>query len=613
MEMPRRLPCASHLFLCSSGDRHRRLPPLLSLLLLPLVTGDTVAGDNLTVATTEGPVRGHYVPSYLSGQVREFLGIPFARPPIGSLRFAAPAPPLTRKEVYEANFTAPMCPQNVTAPAGEVSEDCLYLSIWTPPAPPAELLPIYVWIYGGTFIFGSGAGYGSGSVEGSKIYNGKLFALEENGIIVVTFNYRLGAFGFLKGANLQGNYGLDDQLQVLKWVQTNIKAFGGDPSRVTIGGQSAGAQSVLAHLSSPRSRPYFSQAIMESAPLGLPFHTNETAAVVARDFATSLGCSEGDVACFRSKSMGEVLNAQSAAEAEDFDFFEIFRDYEAYNPTVTGPLDVEPGALPAQPFLALSNVSEYTPSEAKPLLAGSNLNDALMFVDALFFLPLGPAVSNILNYGLYGALDGLDVNRHYPYTPLDGRRGLSRAQTDMLFYCSLRNMTRGGPYTIGKSPNAYLYRFDHVPSFSNGSSIGATCKKGACHGDELRFVFDYYNGVHVTAAEVKLGAAMQNYWMNFIRTGDPNESGIPTKGAPAVPWPAYDAADDAVLVFGGEGCGHTGCGIRQASPEENKHCNDVWDNIGYLRRHERKLKEFLDGETYQLLKQKLRQAPKGST
>jgi len=381
---------------------------------------------------------------------------------------------------------------------------------------------------------------------------------------------------------MEGNYGFDDQLAVLKWVTKNIKNFGGDPSRITIGGQSAGAQSVLAHLSSPRSRAYFQQAIMESAPLGLPFHINTTAATVASDFIEAVGCnsSSSTLECLRSAPLKTILSAQATAESEDFSDYELFRDYEAYNPTVTGPGDIEPGALPFQPFLALGNSSLYPPSEAKPLLAGSNLNDALLFLYLLFPLPVGPfATSNFLNK-VYGDTDGVFVESYYPWSFPDGRVSMSKATTDMLFFCALRNMTRSGPYagsyrgatpSVG-APPAYLYRFSHVPSYTTDDTYAPECKSHVCHGAELRFVFGDFTGITPTAQEAALSETMRGYWINFIKQGNPNGAGLPS-------WPAYDAQKDETQVFQEDGS------AAPASEKESDLCDEVWDQIGYLRRH----------------------------
>jgi para-nitrobenzyl esterase len=199
-----------------------------------------------------------------------YLGLPFAAPPTGSLRWAPPAPALTWTGVRKAYHFGADCQQTLTPeglgpwtpeylPAGPVSEDCLYLNVWTPKAASQPKLPVLVWIHGGAFTGGSGA---------VPIYNGA--ALASDGIIVVTLNYRLGVYGFLSHNDLEaengasGNYGLQDQTAALKWVQDNIAAFGGDPRRVTVAGQSAGAASVHALLASPKARGLFTQAIAQS-------------------------------------------------------------------------------------------------------------------------------------------------------------------------------------------------------------------------------------------------------------------------------------------------------------------------------------------------------------
>eukprot|EP00466_Bigelowiella_natans_P015008 jgi/Bigna1/126295/aug1.2_g1003 len=420
--------------------------------------GSSVNENPLQVDTEEGPVLGHYIGTG-SVRVREFLGIPYASPPVGSLRFAPPEPAKNRSgQVYNASFMAPMCPQNVQVPAIEMSEDCLYLSIYTPAIIGAEPLPVFFWIYGGSFLYGGGAGYGWGTLEGSKIYNG--YTLAPQGVIVVAINYRVGALGFLKSADMTGNYGFSDQRLALEWVNRNIKAFGGDPSRITIGGQSAGAQSVLAHLASPLSRPLFSQAIMESAPIGLPFHNNVTADKVAGEFAKYLDCSPGNLTCLRLPDVATVLKAQGYAEENSFDIFDILKDFEAFNPTVDNE------QLLTQPFFTLNSL--LPPSETKPLLAGSNLNDALEFVYAEFPLPEG----QISTYGIlvdtYGFGDAPGVSQTYPFSAPDGRVNVSRASTDMLFYCALRNISRGKPYSDAQSSApAFLYRYFLYLTYKN--------------------------------------------------------------------------------------------------------------------------------------------------
>lgn len=211
-----------------------------------------------------------YVSGTSEGGLWIYRGIPYAAPPIGDLRWRPPAPVQPWDGTREAKEFSAACPQPASAdpssgdtPAN-TSEDCLYLNVWTPAKSAGEKIPVMVFIHGGAF------GQGAGSIS---LYDGT--ALAKKGVIVVTLNYRLGALGFLAHPQLvkestngsSGNYGLLDQLAALDWVQRNIAAFGGDPSRVTIFGESAGASSILLHLVSPQSRGLYQQAIVESGPL----------------------------------------------------------------------------------------------------------------------------------------------------------------------------------------------------------------------------------------------------------------------------------------------------------------------------------------------------------
>ena len=209
------------------------------------------------VKTEAGLISG-----FQQDNLRVFLGIPFAAPPVGDLRWRPPVPVKPWEGVKETKKYSPACPQpSVIDPNLSMSEDCLYLNVWTPAADETEKLPVMVFLYGGAF----------GKIAGSiSMYNGT--ALAKKGVIVVTPNYRVGALGFLAHPQLDnesqnnssGNYGILDQIAALEWVQNNIEAFGGDPSKVTIFGQSAGGESILIHLTSPLSKGLFKQAIVES-------------------------------------------------------------------------------------------------------------------------------------------------------------------------------------------------------------------------------------------------------------------------------------------------------------------------------------------------------------
>ena len=253
----------------------------------------TGPGAGQVVATADGAVRGMTVNS-----AEEFLGLPYAAPPAGALRWQPPAPPAPWSGVREAVTFAPHCPQPPT-PFGlaSTSEDCLYLNVFAP-AHATGNLPVMVWIHGGAFLAGE-----------SNDYNPA--ALVRRGVVMVTLNYRLGALGFLAGSALanrpggpSGNYGLMDQQAALRWVQRNIRGFGDNPRDVTIFGQSTGGQSVLAQMASPGARGLFAHAIVESGTDELTQAPLATAEAAGGAFADKVGCtagnSAGTAACLRS-------------------------------------------------------------------------------------------------------------------------------------------------------------------------------------------------------------------------------------------------------------------------------------------------------------------------
>src|SRR5215469_7721402 len=255
--------------------------PSRAAVLFGLAVGTLAraAGDVPVVHLDSGIISG------ITGStpdVRVYKGIPFAAPPVGHLRWRAPQPVARWDGVRKAEKFSPTCMQNANGPTAQpTSEDCLYLNVWTSAKSATERRPVMVWIYGGGFTGGSG------SVPG---YDGD--ALSQKGVVVVTFNYRLGPFGFLAHPELtkesdrraSGNYGLMDQVAALEWVQHNIAAFGGDPKKVTIFGESAGSLSVAYLQTSPLSKGLFVRAIGESgAWMGLGISSMRTLADAEKD------------------------------------------------------------------------------------------------------------------------------------------------------------------------------------------------------------------------------------------------------------------------------------------------------------------------------------------
>jgi len=277
-----------------------------ALLAALLMLG--AGGDATVVQTDKGAVHGTIV-----NGVRVFLGIPFAAPPVGPLRFSAPKPAPVWTGVRDALQAGPACPQG--APTANASEDCLFLNVWAPVG--ASKTPVYVFIYGGGFTVGNGAAE-----------DGALLAATGK-IIVVTFNYRLGILGFLSNAVLDnggtatGNYGIEDQQAALHWVQHNIGNFGGEPRNVTLGGQSGGAVSVCANLAAPNSGGTFVRGIVESGPCSVPLPTLSDSEAQQAQIPALLGCTGSGAqvaACLRSPDLTvqKILAVQQTVSRRAF-------------------------------------------------------------------------------------------------------------------------------------------------------------------------------------------------------------------------------------------------------------------------------------------------------
>jgi len=262
-------------------------------------------GAGLVVTTTGGTLRGA-----TAGPADEFLGIPYAAPPVGPLRWRPPQPAARWTGIRDAMAFAPHCPQ---PPSGfgvaSTSENCLYLNVYTPAGATAGArnLPVMVWIHGGAFIAGESDDYNPAGLVG-------------HGVIVVTINYRLGALGFLADAALashpggsSGDYGLMDQQAALRWVQANIRQFGGNPRNVTLSGESSGGLSVLSQLVSPGARGLFARAIVESGTYDLTQATLTTAETAGQAFAAKVGCASQTAACLRALPVSTIVDNEDFA------------------------------------------------------------------------------------------------------------------------------------------------------------------------------------------------------------------------------------------------------------------------------------------------------------
>ncbi len=447
--------------------------------------------------------------------LRVYLGIPFAAPPIGDLRWRAPAPVQPWEGIKEAKTFSAVPPQPITPDPVKgpmMSEDCLYLDVWTPAQSAEEKLPVMVFFYGGGFMDIAPDGF-------MQVYNGTTLA--KKGIIVVTPNYRLGALGYLAHPQLNnespnnssGNYGILDQIAALQWVQHNIGAFGGDPSRVTIFGQSAGAESVLIHLVSPLSKGLYQQAIVESGPFWAhgPTIDNVLSKAVAeqhgQQLAQILGYSGPDViAKMRNVSPDDLVNATpwpSSSWNRTHDHF--------FEPVIDGWL------LPDS-VDALFDLHQENPV---PFMIGTNAGDGNT-LSANANMTVQNYLEFIRNY--FGD-DTESVLAKYPANSTE------EVQVDLARIMTRYDFADAAKFAAGSmgdlNPSTYLYRYSYdLPGQPNG----------AFHGSETLLLFNL-PGINPDPA---VTANVIDLWSRFAKTGDPN-------GGMDITWPQYTRDKDTYL------------------------------------------------------------------
>jgi para-nitrobenzyl esterase len=463
----------------------------------------------LLAVTEAGPTR-----------VRCFKGVPYARPPVGDLRWrppqpVAPWPGVRTAGAFGANAMQGVVFSDIDARPAGVSEDCLYLNIWTPALKPGIPIPVMVWIHGGGFAVGSGA---------EPRYDGTNLAAK--GIAVVTLNHRLNALGFLahpeltaeSPAHASGNYGLLDLVAALAWVKRNILAFGGDPDQVTIAGESAGSEAVSALMSSPLASGLFHRAIGESGAL---FPT-PSRAPASLDNAERAGwefmrkVKAASLADLRSMSVKRILAGSPGL---------------GFRPIVDGHF------LPESPAAIFADGGQND----VPLLAGWNKDEGFNFA-LLQGVDAGRSFSEVVGE-LFGSRSE-EALGHYP----GGSKKLDRIGARAL----------GGDLTIIHSTWAWLeahrktgrseifrFRFDRAPLTPEGWFEGRpSAEAGAFHAGEILYVFNNLLAFPwlVTADDQRIADLASNYWLNFVKTGDPNAPGLPK-------WPSYRRADNPFMVL----------------------------------------------------------------
>ncbi len=455
-----------------------------------------------------------YISGLQENGLRVYLGIPFAAPPIEDLRWRPPAPVQPWDGIREAKvFSAnpPQPPSGPTVPP--MSEDCLYLNVWTPAKNADEKLPVMVFFYGGAFAQVA-------PVDSIELYNGTTLA--QKGVILVTTNYRLGALGFMahpqldseSANNVSGNYGILDQQAALQWVRHNIGAFGGDPSRVTIFGQSAGGESVLIHLVSPQSKGLYSQALVESGPFWAHgptidnVHSKADAEQIGQDFAQSLGYSGPDaIRQMRTVSAMDIVNA-SPWPATSWDRTHTLK----FEPTIDGWL------LPDS-VDALFGLHKENPV---PFMIGTNANDGTtLSADANMTVP--EYIAFLQNYF------GTDAGKVFAQYPANSTEEVQLRLAQIMTRYDFADSAKFAAGSMGDlERNTYLYRYSYVlPGQSNG----------AFHGSETLLLFGLTKDLK---ANPVVADNLVEFWTRFAKTGDPN-------GGTNVTWPQYTRAEDRYL------------------------------------------------------------------
>jgi para-nitrobenzyl esterase len=498
------------------------------------------ARENRVVMIESGQLAG--VPAR-DPSITVYKGIPFAAPPVGELRWRPPQPPIAWQGVRNAGEFGSICPTPRKS-SEPMSEDCLFLNVWSGARSAGEKRPVLVWIYGGGFLVGSGS---------DPMHDGEGLALK--GAVVVTFNYRLGALGFLatpelsreSGHNASGNYGVLDQIAALRWVQKNIAAFGGDPSRVTIFGHSAGAGSVGFLSISPLAHGLFQRGIAESQVryprdtelryLSVSWRPLKSAEQAGAKYVEAHGAHS--LKELRALRWERLMEGTEAADEEVYTGSDakppLFRPVvdgwvipQTYTETFAKGLqnDVmflagnnkdESGAVPETAFALL----RASPQEHRPGAPPVNLTRADFQKAAK--RKFGPMAEEFLK--LYPASDDDAAAR----ASNSAARDNSRVST--FLWATEWSKSKKGP--------VYTYFWTHAPPGPDRE------RRGAYHGSEINYVFDnlYATNRPWTGDDRKIADLMSSYWVNYAATGNPNGKGLP-------PWPAFDAKSPIVMQVG---------------------------------------------------------------
>jgi len=513
---------------------------LLRLTLLCTLLASAVAiaaaQNSLIVSTEYGLVEGH-----TKNDVDIWLGMPYAHPPTGQYRFQPPQPADGWSGVRQALLAGNICPQlhgTLIKDGWLGDEDCLYLNVYAPSNRSlSDPLPVFVWLYGGGWEMGDGIEFG--------LYDGKNLANKHN-VIVVTFNYRLGSLGFLalpafaneNPHGLSGNYGLLDQVFALQWVQTNIRNFGGDPTKVTIGGESAGAFSGCIHLVSPMSKGLFRNVIMESGTCSsvIFFQGQAESYAWSEGFVNAIGCNANApeqqlLQCLRGLDLNSVMGPSLNYSIPGYK--PLMFPAMPWGSTIDGVF------LTQRPIDAIAR-GEFNPVEG--VIMGTNHDEGTIFVPRLS--KVVPAVHTPLQWGDMNALlnhffgnnqtINAMVDAAYPDANYDNATDqLEVMLRDFFFVCpSSRAMLTLAEH----GPKTYLYQFNYRSDWIEVPFMGVY------HSAELEYVFDnqWPPIIHTfNARDQAMADAFGYYWMNLVKYSNPNGPTGQAQGQ--LTWPSYSA------------------------------------------------------------------------
>ncbi|XP_051154447.1 uncharacterized protein LOC127277388 [Leptopilina boulardi] len=525
-----------------------------SILLINLLIILSINAEPL-VKISQGQLRGNIETARYGTRYSAFLGIPYAKPPVGGRRFKNPEPAASWTGVRSAHAFGNPCPQNDN---GRIfgKDDCLYLNVYTPrlefnnPKPTDKLLPVMVWIHGGSFLIGTGNMYGA------------QYLLEKD-IILVTLNYRLGILGFLTTGNsiAPGNFGMKDQVEALKWVQKNIKSFGGDPKKVTLFGESAGGIAVNLHAISKASNGLFQKYIIQSGTVLGPggYQQPQDFEVHVKELARKFNCPDSSqrliVNCLRRVNSNELAKASSGLDAL------VKTGHFIWVPTIES--DTPDAFLTEIPLDSVDN----NKTKDLPFMSGTVADEGLSFTAPAFsnffvYLAFRFNVRTILNYiakfydqnpdRLFSAMNAFYFDNRYYITllPDDYLRIMTKYFSDAaFFYPEIRLLEKVTPQIKNKN---YFYNFGYRGGLSLTGIGGDKRDYGVSHGDDILYLFslNYFTiqttNANFTGDDEKVSRILVDFWTTFATDGKPTSTELPNPNV----WQPYSPTTSAHIQIG---------------------------------------------------------------